>query len=118
MKLPTYDPPSPQKACVAVALAPIVVLLAFTAVVIQFIDPDTCFATFLACAIWVIFELHDHQRSVDAYNLAYVEAHLQWRSSETLRRLVTADGTDAGTREFVLAFLDAGRVLMREGPLF
>lgn len=116
MRLAPYDPPSAQRACVAVGLSPIIVLLAFTLIVTQLIDTDTGFATFLACTVWVAYELHDYQRLVDAYNEDYVATHLVWRSNETLTSLIAAEGTHEATREFVRAFLAAGRVLMRAGP--
>jgi len=115
LKLPDYAPPNTQRALVAVALAPLIVLLAFTLIVTRLIDPDTGFAWFAACSIWVIYEMHDYQRTIDAYNARYVAAHLAWRSSPALRALLAIEGTSAPTRDFVRRFLDAGRVLLRDG---
>ena len=39
-------------------------------------------AAFLACTIWVCYEVHDFQKLIDVYNEEYVEAHLAWRSTE------------------------------------
>jgi hypothetical protein len=115
LKLPDYAPPNTQRALVAVALAPLIVLLAFTLIVTRLIDPDTGFAWFAACSIWVVYEMHDYQRIIDAYNAQYVTAHLSWRSSQALAALVAVEGTAAPTRDFVLRFIDAGRVLLRDG---
>lgn len=115
MQLPEYTPPSAQRAHVAVGFAPLFVLLAFTLLVSQLIDVDTCFAVFLTCTVWVVYEMHDYQRCIDAYNADYVASHLQWRSSETLRRLVGSDTSHPPTREFVHRFIAAGRRVLRDG---
>ena len=115
MKLPDYEPPSDQRAGVAAGLAPLFVLLAFTLLVSRVIEPDTGFAVFLACTVWVVYEMHDHQRSIDAFNAEYVASHLAWRSSATLEALVAGADAHAPTREFVRRFLSAGRVVLRDG---
>jgi hypothetical protein len=115
MKLPDYDPPSDRRAGVAAGLAPLFVLLAFTLLVSRVIDPDTGFAVFLACTVWVAYEMHDHQRRIDAFNAEYVASHLAWRSSAALEALVAGAEVHAPTREFVQRFLSAGRVLLRDG---
>ncbi len=54
-----------RRAAVAVGLAPILVLVAFTLIVGGWIDADTGFAVFVACTAWVVYEMHRWQRSAD-----------------------------------------------------
>ena len=116
LNLPAYEPPSAQRAGVAGGVSPIIALVVFTLLVSHVIDAETAFAWFLGCTVWVVYELHDYQRQVDHYNVHYVERHLVWRSNETLRSIADSEATPYGTREFVRRFLDAGRVLLRDGP--
>jgi hypothetical protein len=113
--LPDYEPPCAQRAHVAAAGGPLLVLLAFTLVVTRLIDVDTAFAVLAACTVWVAWEMHDYQRRIDGFNADYVERHLAWRSSDSLERLVAAPDGHGPTREFVQRFLRAGRVLRRDG---
>jgi len=115
--LPTYDPPSSQRATVAAGLAPLLVLLTFVLIVSRAIDVDTGLAIFLASAVWVVVEMDGFQRAMDQYNASYVESHLAWRSSDTLREWAGAAAADPGTRDFVQRFLDSERVLLRDGQL-
>jgi hypothetical protein len=114
--LPDYAPPLMQRTHLAVAMAPMIVLLTFTLIVVKLVDSDTGFAIFAACTIWIVHEMTDYQRRIDAYNEGYVQSHLAWRSSEALAALVHGDDTHPPTRDFVRRFLDAGRVLRRDGP--
>jgi hypothetical protein len=116
VSLPPYTPPSDQRASVAAALAPLVVLLAFVLIVTRLVDFDTGFAWCLGSAAWVGWELHDYQRAIDRYNAGYLQQHLAWRSSHSLHALVQADDAHPPTREFVQRFLSSGRVLRRDGP--
>jgi hypothetical protein len=115
LHLPEYVPPHAQRASVAVGVAPIGVLLAFTMIVSGLIDVDTGFAVFLACTVWVVFEMHQFQKSIDGYNEAFVERHLAWRSTATLQELARSPATPPPTREFISRFLDCERVLLRDG---
>lgn len=54
-----------QRAAVAVGLAPLLVLLAFTAVVSGLIEPDTGVAVFVACTAWVVYEMYRYQDRLD-----------------------------------------------------
>ncbi len=117
IKLPAYDPPNAQYACVAVGLSPLLVLLAFTLIVSRVIDPDTGFAVFGACTIWVVVEMRNYQRSIDDYNAQYAARHLSWRSSESLEALLEEVAAQSPTRVFVERFLLAGRVVLRDGQL-
>ena len=115
--LPTYNPPSSQRATVAAGAAPLLVLLTFVLIVSRAIDVDTGLAIFLACAVWVVVEMDGFQRAIDSYNASFVESHLAWRSSDTLRTWAHGADADPGTREFVQRFLDSERVLLRDGQL-
>ena len=115
MKLPDYCPPDARRANLAVGLSPIIVLVVFTLIVTQLIEVDTGLAIMGACTVWVVYEMHDYQRAIDEYNEEYVESHLLPRSSATLQSMVSTDPVHAPTRHFVLRFLDAGRVLLRDG---
>jgi len=54
-----------QRASIAVGLAPLLVLLAFTAVVSGLIEPDTGVAVFAACTAWVVYEMYRYQDRLD-----------------------------------------------------
>jgi hypothetical protein len=116
MKLPEYAPPHALSACVAVAVAPLLVLLTFVAVVWTLMDTDTALAVVVACTVWVMAEMHAYQRNVDGYNRDYVECHLSWRSSATLGVMAQMAHTSPATRDFVLAYVQAGRVLRPDAP--
>lgn len=113
--LPDYQPPNAQRASLAVGVAPLVVLLSFTLLVSRAIEPDTAFALFGACTIWVIHEMSAFQRQLDGYNRQYVRTHLEWRSSDALLALVGNEGVHPATRDFVQGFVRADRQFLRDG---
>jgi hypothetical protein len=115
MTLPAYSPPECPRTCLAVALAPLGVLLAFTAVVTRLIDADTGLAILAASGVWVAHEMHQFQKIIDGYNADYVARQLAWRSPATLSALAGDARLAAPTRAFVQRYLDAGRVLLRDG---
>lgn len=115
--LPDYSPPNQQRAALAAGISPLLVLLTITAVVIQWMDLETGFAVFVACSIWVTYEMHVFQTTIDSYNEDYVTRHMAWRSSDALLAMSRAPGVQDGTRSFVERFVDAERVLLREGQL-
>jgi hypothetical protein len=115
--LPTYEPPSSQRATVAAGAAPLLVLLTFVLIVARAIDVDTGMAVFLASAVWVVVEMDGFQRAIDDYNAQFVVSHLAWRSSDTLREWAGMPAADPATRDFVQRFLDSERVLLRDGQL-
>jgi hypothetical protein len=116
MILPPYDPPSDRRASVAVGLAPVFVLVVFVLIVAGQIPFDTGFAIFLACTVWVIYEMHDYQRALDDYNLNYVQSHLAWRSSEALEAMADAQDVQPETSAFVHGFVAGGRALLPDQP--
>ena len=77
--LPDYAPPHATRTAVAVGAAPIVVVLAFSAVVCGLIEADVGFAVFAACTAWVVAELYRFQKSVGRYDEAYAQQHLSQR---------------------------------------
>ena len=54
-----------RRASVAVGLAPLGVLLGFTAVVAGWIEPDIGLAVFATCTAWLVYEMYRYQRVVD-----------------------------------------------------
>lgn len=115
--LPEYSPPSHQRASLAVGLAPLLVLLTFTAVVTRLMDLSTAMAVFAACTVWVVYEMHVYQAHVDGYNAEYVARHLAWRSSDSLRALAGDPALAEPTAAFVGRFVAAERVLLLDGQL-
>ena len=109
MILPAYEPPSDRRAGVAVALAPIFVVVVFTLIVSGLIAFDTGVAIFLACTVWVVYEMLDYQRAVDAYHQQCVQGDPAWRGAEALAQLSATDGSD-----FVRSLVDASRTLLPE----
>lgn len=117
IELPPYSPPHQRRAGLAAGLAPILVLLGFTLLVLKVLDPATVLALFAACTLWVAHEMHGFQASTDRYNKAYAERHLAWRSDEALLAMARAPGTQEPTRVFVTRFVAAERQLLRDGQL-
>ena len=115
--LPAYCPPHHQRASLAVGVAPLLVLLTFTAVVARWMDVSTAMAVFAACTVWVVYEMHVYQAEVDQYNADYVQRHLAWRSSDSLLALAREPGTAQPTADFVGRFVAAERELLRDGKL-
>jgi hypothetical protein len=113
--LPEYVPPHAQRAALAVGVAPIGVLLAFTLIVSGLVEVDTGFAVFVACTAWVVYEMHQYQQAIDGYNQSFVDHYLAWRSTATLQELACAAATPPATRDFIAQFLAAERVLLRDG---
>lgn len=54
-----------RRASLAVGLAPLAVLLGFTAVVGGWIEPDIGLAVFAASTTWLVYEMYRYQRVVD-----------------------------------------------------
>lgn len=97
MILPAHEPPSDKRASLAVGLAPIFVVVVFSLIVSRLIAFDTGVAIFLACTVWVVYEMLDYQRAVDAYHQQSVQAQPQWPGSEALDASALAlDGNPDG----------------------
>jgi hypothetical protein len=112
MILPAHEPPSDRRASVAVGLAPLFVAVVFTLIVSGLIAFDTGVAIFLACTVWVVYEMLDYQRAVDAYHQQCVQGHPAWRGADAFDALAQDAGPEGG--DFVRGFIDAGRTLQPE----
>jgi hypothetical protein len=118
--LPAYAPPAAHRAALAAGLAPLLVLATFTLIVSGLMAVDTGMAVFAAATLWVVWELHEFQRCIDAYNHDYADRHLAWRSTATLQHWLQHGGSEPGeaaTREFVSRYLAADRAVLRDGQL-
>jgi len=80
--LPMAEPPSDRRASVAVAFAPVVVAVVLALVVSGLIAFETGVALALGCAAWVVYEMLDYQRAVDAYEQEWVQADPMWQGSQ------------------------------------
>ncbi len=54
-----------RRASVAVGVAPLAVLVGFTAVVGGWLEPAAGLAVFAACTAWLVYEMYRYQRVVD-----------------------------------------------------
>jgi hypothetical protein len=70
-----YNPPHATRAAIAVAVAPVVALLAFTLIICDLIGVDLGFALFAGCTAWVVMEMHGYQKSIDSYDEEYARSH-------------------------------------------
>lgn len=118
MNLPDYQPPEPGKAVVACAASPLVVLGVFVALVLRWIDLELAAAWLLGATVWVGWEMHDYQRTLDAYNAQYVHEHLRGRPLPALRALADDLALGESTRDFLRRYVAAGGQLRRDGPSF
>lgn len=105
MDLPRYEPPCDRHAAVAAGVAPLIVLVGFTAVVSRWMAPDTAAAIGLACIAWVVYELTAFQRRLEDYNRDWTRRHLRGRSPQSLRAWADADETPPATRDFLRVHL-------------
>ena len=62
---PAAETAQARRASVAVGLAPLGVLLGFTAVVGGWAEPAIGLAVFAACTAWLVYEMYRYQRVVD-----------------------------------------------------
>ena len=90
---PTPEAPSDRRANIAVGLAPVLGVVVFTLIVTGLIAFDTGVAIFLACTTWVVYEMLDYQRAVDAYEQSSLSAGRSWpdfEAPEALERETSA----------------------------
>jgi hypothetical protein len=114
MILPAYEPPSDKRASVAVALAPVFVVVVFSLIASGLIAFDTGVAIFLGCNAWVVYEMLDYQRAVDAYNQQCMQTHWVWRGPEALEAL--AQDLEPVASDFMRGFVGAGPGLLPDQP--
>jgi hypothetical protein len=72
--LPDYNPPNAKRAAIAVGVAPVLALVAFSLIIGDLIDVGVGFALFAACTAWVVMEMHQYQKNIDRYNDDYSSA--------------------------------------------
>lgn len=118
MHLPDYDPPAPRRAVAACAGSPLIVLAVFVLLVIRWFDLELAAAWLLGATVWVAWEMHDYQRTLDAYNARYAREHLDGRPLPALRALADDVALGEATRDFVRRYLADGGQLRRDGPSF
>jgi hypothetical protein len=70
-----YNPPHATRAAIAVAVAPVVALLAFTLIISDLIGVDLGFALFAASTAWVVLEMYGYQKAIDGYHEEYARGH-------------------------------------------
>jgi hypothetical protein len=116
MDLPRYEPPCDRHAAVAAGVAPLIVLLVFTAVVARWMDVDTAAAIVLASAVWVIHELTAYQRRLDDYNRDFSRRHLRRLSPQALLHWAEAEDTPDTTRDLIRSHLAADGTCRPDGP--
>jgi hypothetical protein len=83
MSHPETPPPNEQRAAMAIGLAPILVLLTFTLILVGWIEPDTGIAALLSFAVWVAYEMRVYQRTLDRDYQEHAPRQLPWRSTPT-----------------------------------
>ena len=79
----TTDAPSDRRANLALRLAPLLMLAVFGLVGADLLWFDTAVAISLAAAVWVVYELHAHQRALDEYQLRAVQDPTLWPQFES-----------------------------------
>ncbi|HEX6721415.1 MAG TPA: hypothetical protein VF107_07580 [Burkholderiaceae bacterium] len=76
------DVPSDRRANLALRLAPLAMVAVFGLVGADLLLFETAVAVSLAAAVWVVYELHDHQRALDEYQLQAVQDPTLWPQLE------------------------------------
>jgi hypothetical protein len=76
--VPAPDAPSDRRASLALRLAPLLMLGVFGLVGADLLLFDTAVAISLAAAVWVVYELHAHQRAVDEHQLRAMHEQRVW----------------------------------------
>jgi hypothetical protein len=78
MAAPHDDAPSDQRALLALRLAPVLMIAVFALVGAGLLLFDTAVAISLAAAVWVVYELHAHQRAIDEHQLRTMHDQRIW----------------------------------------
>jgi hypothetical protein len=78
MAAPHDDAPSDQRATLALRLAPAVMIAVFALVGADVLLFDTAVAVSIAAAVWVVYELHAHQRALDEHQLRTMHEQRVW----------------------------------------
>jgi hypothetical protein len=85
-----HEPPSDRRARIAMTATPMLVAVVFALVGVELVEFEAGVAVALACAVWVVHELHACQREIDEYTLRAAQDHGVWRG---------ANAADAMARE-------------------
>ena len=78
MVTPALDAPSDRRANLALRLAPLLMVAVFGLVGAELLLFDTAVAIALAAAVWVVYELHAHQRALDEHQLRLMQDQRVW----------------------------------------
>jgi len=72
------DAPSDRRASLALRLAPVLMVAVFGLVGADVLLFDTAVAIALVAAMWVVYELHAHQRALDDHQLQLMQDQRVW----------------------------------------
>jgi hypothetical protein len=78
MAAPHDEAPSDRRTTLALRLAPALMIAAFALVGAGLLIFEAAVAISLAAAVWVVYELHAHQRAVDEYQLRTMHDQRVW----------------------------------------
>jgi hypothetical protein len=78
MAAPHDDAPSDHRTLLALRLAPALMIAVFALVGADLLLFDTAVAISLAAAMWVVYELHAHQRALDEHQLQTMHDQRVW----------------------------------------
>jgi hypothetical protein len=74
----TTQAPNDRRAALALRLAPALMVVAFALVGVSVLMFDMAVAISLAAAVWVVYELHAHQRAMDEHLLRTMHEQRIW----------------------------------------
>jgi hypothetical protein len=72
------DAPSDHRATLALRLTPVLMLAVFALAGADLLLFETAVAISLAAAVWVVYELHAHQRALDEHQLRVMYDQRVW----------------------------------------
>ena len=78
MAAPHDEAPSDQRTTLALRLAPVLMIALFALVGADRVLFETAVAVSLAAAMWVVYELHAHQRALDEHQLRTMHEQRVW----------------------------------------
>jgi hypothetical protein len=72
------EAPSDQRSTLALRLAPVLMLALFALAGADVLMFETAVAVSLLAAVWVVYELHAHQRALDEHQLRSMQDQRVW----------------------------------------
>ena len=84
--------PDPRRAAIAVAVAPFLVVLAFTLVIAGVVETFTALGVFTACTAWLVYELHRYQQQMDGDAAAVLVQRPEAGVDRSYFRELSSDG--------------------------